>query len=210
MSIAEYQLPHRDSGTHDIMGGPDGCLWFCEFNGNRIGRIDPQSFAIEEFPLPHLNSGPRIMAIGPDGNIWFTENLGNRIGRISPDGAKITEFAIPTADSQPRGIKAGPDGNLWFAESNGNQIGRITPRDKSQNCHFLISKVIRAASQPVPTETCGSLRVTETALGASLSTVSSPNSSFPIPIARLRTSRLGQTERCGLPSWQEIGSDEFR
>src|SRR5262245_27115377 len=125
--ITEYALPTANSGPHDITVGPDGYLWFCEFNGNRIGRISPQDLAIVEFKLPHPNSGPRVMAVGPDGNIWFTENLGNRIGHISPDGGTIREFDNPTRDSAPRGIKAGPDGNLWFAESGGNRIGRITP-----------------------------------------------------------------------------------
>jgi streptogramin lyase len=63
--------------------GPDGNLWFVEFNGNAIGRITPRG-AITEFPLPTGNSGPSSITTGPDGALWFTENDGNRIGRFSP------------------------------------------------------------------------------------------------------------------------------
>ena len=121
--VTEFAIPTADSSPMGIAAGPDGNLWFTEYQANKIGRITP-SGTITEFPLAN-GSSPYGIAAGPDGNLWFTEPLGNRIGRITPAGV-ITEFSLPTANSGPGEITAGPDGNLWFTEG-ANKIGRITP-----------------------------------------------------------------------------------
>ena len=38
--MTEYRLPTASSGPFWITAGPDGGLWFTEYD-NRIGRIDP-------------------------------------------------------------------------------------------------------------------------------------------------------------------------
>jgi virginiamycin B lyase len=122
------------SGSHGIVSGPDGNLWFTETVRNKIGRITP-SGVITEFALPTSDGDPHGIAAGPDGNLWFTESWGNRIGKITADGT-ITEFALPTDAVAPSGIATGPDGNLWFTASSKasnafrairfGRIGRIT------------------------------------------------------------------------------------
>jgi streptogramin lyase len=124
------------SGPEDITTGPDGNLWFTEFDSGSIARILP--FApntITEFNISHADIRPAGIASGPDGNVWFVEITGNQVGRISP--ASITEFPIPTAGSTPQDIVAGPDGNLWFTEGIG-KIGRITPGSPNTITEFPI------------------------------------------------------------------------
>ena len=113
------------SATSGIAAGPDGNLWFTEFNGNTIGQITPAG-EITRYPVPTGGGNPDGIAAGPDGNLWFAEYGGDKIGRITSAG-QITEYPVPTANSDPSGIVTGPDGNLWFTEPGGDQIGRITP-----------------------------------------------------------------------------------
>jgi len=40
-TITEFPVPSRD-GPEFITAGPDGNLWFAEFQGNKIGRITTQ------------------------------------------------------------------------------------------------------------------------------------------------------------------------
>jgi streptogramin lyase len=116
-----------NSHPADITAGPEGLLWFTEYDGG-IGSITPEG-TIKEYvagltPMSYLQG----IAAGPDGNLWFTGAAATeQIGRITPHGT-ITQFSegIP-ANSDPSGITAGPDGDLWFAEYDGNQIGRISP-----------------------------------------------------------------------------------
>jgi hypothetical protein len=127
------------NGSPDsIAAGPDGNVWFTEFNSpGRVGRITPAG-AVTEFtggvtPGFSANGFPVGIAAGPDGALWFTERTNpGRVGRITPAGA-VTEFAggvTPgfSANRLPDGIAAGPDGNLWFTErADPGRVGRITP-----------------------------------------------------------------------------------
>jgi streptogramin lyase len=113
------------SATSGIAAGPDGDLWFTEFNGNTIGRITSAG-DITRYPVPTAGGKPDGIAAGPDGNLWFAEYGGDKIGRITPAG-EIAEYPVRTANSNPSGIAIGPDGNLWFTEPGGDKVGRITP-----------------------------------------------------------------------------------
>jgi virginiamycin B lyase len=111
-----------------ITVGPDGNLWFAEFNVGNIGRITTAGL-VTEFHI--FNGGPWGIRAGPDGNLWFTEADANSIGRITTGGSFTSLFPLPSTcgnkfGCKPLGITAGPDGNLWFTEFQGNKIGRIT------------------------------------------------------------------------------------
>src|SRR5205823_13908206 len=116
----EFALPLADSYPRHIVAGPDLDVWFTEYSGRKIGRIDTAG-VLTEFPIGAVPGG---ITIGPDGNIWFTEFNASKIGRLSYDAVLmdpvLTEFPIPTAGSGPFGIASGPDGNIWFAEFGGN------------------------------------------------------------------------------------------
>jgi virginiamycin B lyase len=127
--IAEYSIPTNPAYAEGIVKGPDGAMWFTEFDGG-IGRITSTGTITEYGGLSA--SGPSGIAAGPDGALWFTENCPDEnvfppfpsfVGRITTGGS-ITEYSTPTNNSAPAGITAGPDGNLWFAER--AAIGRIT------------------------------------------------------------------------------------
>jgi streptogramin lyase len=121
----EFPTPTRLSIPLFIVVGPDGNLWFTEYEAGKIGRIRPSNAQILEFPSPH---GPVLgIASGSDGSLWFTVSLPEGvIGQMTTDGVVTGFFNVPTFGSLPYAITAGPDGNLWFTESGTNKIGRIT------------------------------------------------------------------------------------
>ncbi len=122
--ITEFPIPTIDSQPQGIVGGPDGNLWICEVNGNKIARLTPAG-VFTEFPIPTPASGTETICVGPDGNLWFAEEDVAKIGRITPSGT-ITEFPNLTAGSAPDGIVTGPDGNIWFSETGTGKVGKIT------------------------------------------------------------------------------------
>ena len=130
--MTEFPIPTPDSGPRAVAAGPDGNVWFSEFNAGKIGRITP-SGQITEFELPRPNSGPGDITTGADGNLWFLllngrmdgrQVDGNRVGRMTPQG-NVTEFAIPSQTGSPINIAVGPDRNIWFTKQ--NTLGRVTP-----------------------------------------------------------------------------------
>jgi virginiamycin B lyase len=68
-SIQEFAVPTPNSGPIGITVGPDGNLWFTEFNGSKISRM-MEDGQITEFSIPTPNSGPDGIATGPDDNLW--------------------------------------------------------------------------------------------------------------------------------------------
>ena len=120
--LVEFDIPTPTARARGITAGPDGNVWFTEFDGNQIGRITPAG-AITEFGGLTAGSAPSSITAGSDGALWFTEYYGNRVGRITVAGS-VSEFA---AGSGPFEITAGPDGALWFADLfDTGKIGRIT------------------------------------------------------------------------------------
>jgi virginiamycin B lyase len=94
-TVKEFQIPTADARPAGITAGPDGNIWFTEWNGNKIGRITP-SGEVTEFAIPTPKSRPSSLTIGPDGNVWFVENVG-RIGRLAfPGGLGPPATNVPT------------------------------------------------------------------------------------------------------------------
>ncbi|MHB8146280.1 MAG: Vgb family protein [Vulcanimicrobiaceae bacterium] len=81
----EYAIPTSSARPLGITAGPDGNLWFTEYNGlgHKIGRITTGG-TITEYSLPTSDAYPVGITTGPDGNLWFTEQEGNNIGKITP------------------------------------------------------------------------------------------------------------------------------
>ena len=92
----------------------DGNLWFTEWAGGKIGRINPTTKAVTEYPIPLANPYPEEITVDASGNVWFVEPGLEKIGELSPnDPSVINEYSVP---GQGGGIVAGPDGNIWFTE----------------------------------------------------------------------------------------------
>jgi virginiamycin B lyase len=81
-AIAPFAAP-AGSEPAGITIGPDGNLWFTEYEGHQIGRMTLDG-TVTEFPVPTAGNVPYGIVTGPDGNLWFTESRGNKIGRIAP------------------------------------------------------------------------------------------------------------------------------
>ena len=132
--IVTYSLDGSQPGP--ITAGPDGNLWFGEYNASSgaadVGKITTTG-KITIYSIPGgTGYGPGGITSGPEGDIWFTEvGSDGYIGKITPDGT-VTVVA-PVA--WPREIAPGPGGNLWFTtgapgEGQLGRLGRISPTGK--------------------------------------------------------------------------------
>jgi hypothetical protein len=113
------------------VAGPDGNLWFTEYNTNRIGKITT-SGVITEYQVPtnyiFTVTQPYHIIKGHGGDLWFTQYGGSTIGRVTTNGV-FTIFPTPTVGSFPIELATGPDGtdtNIYFGENVGNFPGNAT------------------------------------------------------------------------------------
>ena len=116
-AFSEYPIPTQDSVPQGVVLGPDGAIWFAEYAGGKIGRIDENN-TLKEYPLPASSNGgvlsPYYLTVGPDNAIWFTDAGDHQIGRLNPADGSVKLFPLPDGLFNPRRIITGPDGNLWF------------------------------------------------------------------------------------------------
>src|SRR5690348_17124416 len=87
----EYTLPNASSkGPLSITPGPDGNVWFAEYDWGFLGKITPAG-NITEYDV-RTGGGDFLQGIvtGPDNNIWFTRWQPNRIEKLDPGSATPT------------------------------------------------------------------------------------------------------------------------
>ncbi|WP_455367497.1 Vgb family protein [[Eubacterium] cellulosolvens] len=121
----EFYLPDSNSQPLSILYLNSTGVWFTEYNGHRIGFLNPVNKQLKEWPLKP-GSFPWGIANDTFGNIWFTESGRNRIGKLNPFTNEITEYHIPSVN-QPYGITVDRYNNIWFTDHGSNKIFRFDP-----------------------------------------------------------------------------------
>ncbi len=101
VEITEYPIPTPNGHPEMIVRGPDGALWFTEYDGNKIGRISSGG-TFTEYPVPTPASGPFGLVVGPDGALWFGEFNAGKIGRITTSGVITNEYPIASGSPPVR------------------------------------------------------------------------------------------------------------
>jgi virginiamycin B lyase len=134
--ITEYPVPTRYSMPSSITVGPDGALWFTEFNRGKIGRLSISAHGhvtITEYPVPVRDSQPVEITAGPNDALWFTDGTRYEIGRVSIETrgrVSISEYPLPgrplpMTGMVLQGITAGPGDTVWFTDVQANKIGCV-------------------------------------------------------------------------------------
>lgn len=142
-----YVLPNASSAPASLILDPAGNIWFTEFWGNRIGRLNPETGLLTELPLPAsiarqgpgtiAGSGPFELEFDALGNLWLTESFDATLDRVRPDRMSPANFNCtqlditghnPCVDEVFVGsngldnktihtVAVGADGLVWFTYS---------------------------------------------------------------------------------------------
>ena len=135
-----------------VTRGPDGCLWFCEYTGQRIRKIHPDGHIetvagtgqkgysgdngparLATFNLPHE------IRFDSDGNLYVVDMANHAVRRIDKTTGIIQTIAGtgapgysgdggPAASAQlkqPHSIQFGPTGDLYICDIGNHVIRRI-------------------------------------------------------------------------------------
>jgi len=136
--ITEWSLPPDSTLPYEVAFDDQSPyrVWFTEYGGNKIGRLNHITGEIFEIKLP---SGSRPWGIAFEKarkEVWFTMAGYHAIGVITDYGAGTVK-QIPVADGDygegPRGIAIQEYVNgtdypyIWFTIYGANRIGRLDP-----------------------------------------------------------------------------------
>ena len=122
--ITSYDLPQRLDQPHDVIGTPDGKIWYSDFGQEYIGNLDPKTGKVTKYPYPQFKpgyiGGGLELDADNDGNLWLANMFQGGIIRFDPRTKTFAQFAVPpaanpdyTQESMVMPSHAGVDGKVW-------------------------------------------------------------------------------------------------
>ena len=110
----------------------DGMIWYSKLNGNRIGRIDPNTDDgdIKEWNPPFR--GPRRLHVAPDGMVWVPGFGSGVFGKFNPKTEQWTVYELPDAENQiPYALNVDSKGIVWICGTHNDTINRFDPKTET-------------------------------------------------------------------------------
>jgi virginiamycin B lyase len=124
--LETWTVPTSDPLLSEIALGPGETVYFTEFNGGKVGRLDPLGGTITEWSVGSTPSG---LTLDPSGTgiVYFTDDRGNRVGRLNPSMNAYSTESVPTPNARPTAVLAEQTGMLplalWFTERGAGKLG---------------------------------------------------------------------------------------
>lgn len=151
-----FDIPTANAMPHTAVPDGSGNVWFTEFGGGKIGKVDVKSGRMEEFAITetegvaaHPSPRPHGLTVDAAGNVWFTEPGAGRIGRFDPQTKAFTHYVVPPAKSRAKRsgaseaaseaqnlarevsthtLIADADGNIWFTSLGGDPVRKLNAK----------------------------------------------------------------------------------
>jgi streptogramin lyase len=122
-------LPKNEQhSVYGIYADAGNNLFFNDFAGESVGRIDAKTGQVTMVATPTKDSRPRRGRLDDQGRLWFAEFYGNKAGVYDYTKNEVKEFAVPTAWSAPYDAVLDKTGMLWTAGMETDRIVRIDPK----------------------------------------------------------------------------------
>ena len=124
--------PYKNApGPHSVYGiyaDSKNNLFFCDFGGENIGRIDAKTGALTLFPTPTPRSRPRRGRMDAQDRLWFGEFYGGKIGMFDTRTATFQEWPVPTPYTAPYDVVVDKSGEVWSAGMEADRVMRLDPK----------------------------------------------------------------------------------
>jgi streptogramin lyase len=122
---------------------PDGGVWFSQLNENRIGRIDPETLAVELIDTPF--PAPRRLRFDARGRLWIPSFTSGRIASFDPATKQFEEIPLPTrplAGETPYALAVNPiTQHVWVCGTNSDTLIRYEPETRRFTVYPLPTRV---------------------------------------------------------------------
>lgn len=122
-------LPKNEShSVYGIYADAGNNLFFNDFAGESVGRIDAKTGQVTMVATPTKDSRPRRGRLDDQGRLWFAEFYGNKAGVYDYSKNEVKEWAVPTKWTAPYDALLDRTGMLWTAGMETDRIIRIDPK----------------------------------------------------------------------------------
>jgi len=100
-------------------------LFFMDFGGESIGRIDAKTGRTSLYPTPTQRSRPRRTMMDAQGRVWFAEFAANKVAMFDPKEESFREWDAPTPYTYPYDVFVDRNGELWSGSMSSDRIVRM-------------------------------------------------------------------------------------
>ena len=122
--ITKYAQPTPDSWPRRLKIDAQGNVWFCEYEGGKIGRFDPKTETFKEFPLPGGRPSPYALEIDKNtGHLWISSLEMDTVTEMDPATGKLITYPFLFSENGMRDFFQDAEGRMWWGSQSNNRIG---------------------------------------------------------------------------------------
>ena len=110
---------------YTIVADRQNNIWFLNFGGESIGKIDAATGQTTLYPTPTKRSRPRRGRLDDQGRLWFAEFAGERVGMFDTKTEQFKEWEVPGKFFAPYDVAVDKNGYLWTGGMNADRILRL-------------------------------------------------------------------------------------
>ena len=125
----ETWTPYKDmKGPHSVYGiyaDSKNNIFFMDFGGENVGRIEAATGKLTLFPTPTPRSRPRRGRMDDQDRVWFAEWRAEKIGMFDTRTEKFKEWNVPTPYTAPYDVVLDKNGKVWTAGMNTDRVLRM-------------------------------------------------------------------------------------
>jgi streptogramin lyase len=120
---------------------PDGGVWFSQLNERRIGRIDPDTGAIEMIDTPF--PGPRRLRFDSQGNLWIPGFSAGVVASYTPSSGEFRTWKLPIEGVEtPYALNVDRrTDTVWICGTNSDTLIRFQPENEEFTVYPLPTRV---------------------------------------------------------------------
>jgi streptogramin lyase/nicotinamidase-related amidase len=133
--LAIFQ-PHS---VYGIYADKRNNIFFCDFGGENIGKIETATGKVTLFPTPTRRSRPRRGRMDEQDRLWFAEWRGDKLAMFDTKTDKIQEWPVPTPYMAPYDVVLDKNGELWSGGMNTDRVLR-TNFASSEYIEYLLPR----------------------------------------------------------------------
>jgi streptogramin lyase len=139
--IDPYQLLPKgyQHGPYGMAADAQNDLYFMDFGGEFIGRVDAKTEESTLFPTPTQNSWPRRGMLDDRGRLWFAEFAANKLGMFDTKSESFKEWTAPTPYTYPYDAFIDKNGDLWSGGMASDRVLRFDPQS-GRSVEYLLPR----------------------------------------------------------------------
>jgi virginiamycin B lyase len=128
--IDPYKLLPKSAqhGPYGMAADARNNLYFMDFGGEFIGRVDARTEESILFPTPTRNSWPRRGMLDDRGRLWFAEFAADKLAMFDIKSESFKEWNAPTPHTYPYDAFVDKNGDLWSGGMASDRVLRLDPQ----------------------------------------------------------------------------------